>query len=346
MQQAINEGKAGKKAAECFGISERSVNTAKSIERDAPDLLAEVESGAMTLNAAKEELKKRKEEEKKREEREARQAEKDKRAAERAAAREVADVPDVVMLEHWKRMPEEQRSHILSCDGEKKFNATNMNVDWALWTWNPITGCLHNCDYCYARDIANRFDGEQKFKPALMPERLTAPRNSKIPEKHAKHPRRKNVFVGSMTDLFGRWVPTSWIDRVLQELADNPQWNFLLLTKFPKRLAEFEFPKNAWIGTSIDEQARVKSAEDAFEKVKGGGVRWLSVEPLLEPLSFSRLHLWDWLVIGGASKSSQTPAFYPPLSWVEALEADARKNKLLIYRKPNLFEPKRNTPHV
>jgi hypothetical protein len=38
------------------------------------------------------------------------------------------------------------------------FNRTNENVDWAKWTWNPVTGCLHNCVYCYARDIAERHD--------------------------------------------------------------------------------------------------------------------------------------------------------------------------------------------
>ena len=30
-------------------------------------------------------------------------------------------------------------------------------IDWADMTWNPVTGCLHGCEYCYARKIANRF---------------------------------------------------------------------------------------------------------------------------------------------------------------------------------------------
>lgn len=33
------------------------------------------------------------------------------------------------------------------------FNQVNDNIGWAKWSWNPVTGCLHNCDYCYARDI-------------------------------------------------------------------------------------------------------------------------------------------------------------------------------------------------
>lgn len=24
-------------------------------------------------------------------------------------------------------------------------------IDWCDSTWNPVTGCLHGCEYCYAR---------------------------------------------------------------------------------------------------------------------------------------------------------------------------------------------------
>jgi len=64
------------------------------------------------------------------------------------------------------------------------------------------------------------------------------------------------------------------------------------------------------MGTSIDLQARVLNAERAFEKVKAK-IRWLSVEPMIEPLTFSNLALFDWIVIGGASPSKSmdgTPA--------------------------------------
>jgi hypothetical protein len=60
------------------------------------------------------------------------------------------------------------------------FNQVNDNIGWARWSWNPVTGCLHNCDYCYARDIAERFY-PQKFEPTFFPERLDAPANTKLP---------------------------------------------------------------------------------------------------------------------------------------------------------------------
>jgi len=40
----------------------------------------------------------------------------------------------------------------------------NDDIEWAKYSWNPVTGCLHNCPYCYARDIAERFY-QQKFEP-------------------------------------------------------------------------------------------------------------------------------------------------------------------------------------
>lgn len=32
-------------------------------------------------------------------------------------------------------------------------------IDWCESTWNPVTGCWHGCEYCYARKIAKRFGG-------------------------------------------------------------------------------------------------------------------------------------------------------------------------------------------
>ena len=90
---------------------------------------------------------------------------------------------------------------------KSKFNITNDNIEWARYTWNPVTGCLHDCNYCYARDIANRF--YKHFKPEFHEHRLEAPQNTKrrkdLPDK---------VFVCSMADLFGEWVKKSWIQEI------------------------------------------------------------------------------------------------------------------------------------
>jgi protein gp37 len=136
-------------------------------------------------------------------------------------------------------------------------------------------------------------------------------------------------------------VPTEWIEAVLRQAWDNPQWNFLFLTKFPIRMAEFEYPPNTWIGTTVDTQYAVERAEKAFRKVRASGyegIAWLSCEPMMERLTFSSLEMFDWVVMGGASRSTQTPAFAPPYEWHNHLWNQAKKFDLPIYQKTNLIQ--------
>jgi len=133
-------------------------------------------------------------------------------------------------------------------------------IDWADSTWNPVTGCLHNCEYCYARKIANRFggkympygnginildtqfDGEKgidpypfKFEPTFHRYRLDEPK---------RKTKGKTIFVGSMCDLFGEWVPDEWIQEVFKACEDAPQHRYLFLTKNPKRYYNLKLTEN------------------------------------------------------------------------------------------------------
>jgi len=256
----------------------------------------------------------------------------------------IASLKANVSLAIWKTLDNDERALLLAdgaVNSKSSFNKQdNEAIEWAQWSWNPVTGCEHECPYCYARDIATsaRF-GEafpNGFDPTFRPAALAAPKNTKVPRIADTDARFKNVFTCSMADLFGRWVPSEWIEAVFSTVRENPQWNFLFLTKFPQRLSEFDVPENAWIGTTVDLQARVKNAEKAFEKIKTG-VRWLSVEPMLEPLKFDRLDLFQWIVIGGASRSSATPEFKPPFEWVADLVRQARAANVKVYFKTNLL---------
>lgn len=229
----------------------------------------------------------------------------------------------------------------------KPLNTTIPMYDISTGTEDFIANGVvsHNC---YARDIANRFY-PQKFEPVLIPERLSAPANTKQPDfSHFPNSVDKmgwqNVFVCSMADLFGKWVPAEWIELVLEQVRNNPQWTFLFLTKFPIRMSEFEYPENVWLGTSVDNQYAVERAEKAFRKIDNVRVKWLSCEPMMERLTFTSLDMFDWVVIGGASRSTQTPEFRPPREWVNHLESQAKVAGCNIYEKTNLLERIREYP--
>lgn len=255
-------------------------------------------------------------------------------------------IKDWITLSEWNELGADEQNRLLTqvYQNDKTFNKTNDNIEWARWSWNPVTGCLHNCAYCYARDIAARFF-PQNFEPSFLPSRLTAPDNTRPPDfdkivDPVEKMGQRNVFVCSMADLFGKWVPVEWIEAVLDSIRRNPQWTFLLLSKFPIRMAEFSYPDNVWLGTSCDYQHTVKRAESAFTKIKNSGfngVCWLSCEPLMENLQFTSLEMFDWVVMGGASKSTQTDEFMPPFDWIVNLYNQAKGAGCKIYQKTNLI---------
>jgi protein gp37 len=217
------------------------------------------------------------------------------------------------------------------------FNQTDGDgISWAKWSWNPVTGCLHGCDYCYARDIANRWPNAYPagFTPLFHHERLDAPANTVIPAACRDDEEWRRVFVCSMADLYGRWVPEDWIEQVHASMLASPQWQYILLTKFPDRYPGLAIPPGAWVGTSVDEQKRVRIAERAFRQIEGAAVKWLSLEPLLEPLEFEDLSMFDWVVIGAQTPNSA--ATDPDPEWVMRLTLQAKEAGCKVHWKPNI----------
>jgi Protein of unknown function (DUF5131) len=182
-----------------------------------------------------------------------------------------------------------------------------------------VTGCRHGCDYCYARELATserlRACYPVGFTPLFHHERPDAPANTAVPKDD--DPAKRRVFVCSMADLYGRWVPKDWIEKVHASAIENPQWTYIHLTKFPNRYLDLELPPTAWIGASVDKQNRVKVTEEAFRQIEGVAVKWLSCEPLLGPVKFTDLSVFDWVVIGAQTQTNQpegaVPAFAPGL---------------------------------
>jgi protein gp37 len=299
-------------------VAGSTVRQAEAVERDAPDLLPKVIAGSITLNDAYKQTKDR------------------KQADERPAKKTRTTI---TLQTHEGRDVEYPKP-----SGKPTFNSTNEQISWAKWSWNPVTGCLHGCKYCYARELALRPSYAATypvgFTPLFHSERLSAPRNTEVPEEAEQDPRFARVFVCSMADLYGKWVPDEWIEQVHQSCIDNPQWDYLMLTKFPRRYVGLDLPKTAWLGTSVDEQKRVRLAEDAFRQIQNVRVKWLSLEPLLAPLQFTDLSMFDWVVIGAQSATEQpeghVEAFSPPMEWVTRLIDQAHEAGCAVYLKENL----------
>lgn len=226
-----------------------------------------------------------------------------------------------------------------------KFNKTNDNIGWAAFSWNPVTGCRHNCEYCYALDIANRFYPE-KFEPTFRPERLDAPADTPTPKRNGGNTR--NVFVCSMADLFGSWVPDYWIQLVFDACRQNPQWNYIFLTKNPKRYIGLDFPATAIVGATVTDQTMVERTETAFSQFDAPA-KFVSCEPLLGPVKFTRPELFDIFIIGAKSRTSGGSEMQPDPKNVSSLIEQAQSAGRGVFIKENIrahFDVEQSYPEI
>lgn len=237
----------------------------------------------------------------------------------------------------------------------------NTKIDWCDSTWNPITGCLHGCEYCYARQMANRFKGYDKITlPDVSIDKgrnvllVPAEKNGKIAPypfnfkptfhkylldkpQHWKKPR--TIFVGSMTDLFGDWVPKEWIEEVFTACEKAPQHRYLFLTKNPKRytglISKGKLPikNNMWYGSTVAEP-NTSFIRSAIYNV------FLSIEPILKPLNadikdFSGI---DWVIIG-AETGNRKNKVIPQKEWITDIieKCDRTRNGIPVFMKNSLI---------
>jgi protein gp37 len=178
-------------------------------------------------------------------------------------------------------------------------------IEWTDYTWNPVTGCKRDCSYCYARRIAERFKGTKAwpngFEPTFHPERLNQPAKCKTPSK---------IFVCSVADLFGSWIPRSWVHMVFEAIEAAPQHTFQLLTKAPGFLGEYSLPDNTWIGVTAENRKKLNIRKDSLLRhANGGGFRFTSIEPIQDAFAPDEIDGLDWVIVG-----AQTGPGAPPVN--------------------------------
>ncbi len=238
-------------------------------------------------------------------------------------------------------------------------------IEWCDSTWNPVTGCLHGCEYCYARKIAERFkpfdlphltekgvyerineldtpfitackDGKDRicaypygFEPTMHSYRLNEPQKWRKP---------RTIFVCSMADLFGEWVPDRWIETVFEACEKDPQHRYLFLTKNPQRYGELarvgKLPQrdNMWYGSTLDSMKAKRYSGRFLDNT------FVSIEPLTEYMdvglgSFGRA---KWVIIG-AETGNRKNKVIPKKEWIDKICEAANITRMAVFMKDSLI---------
>lgn len=244
-------------------------------------------------------------------------------------------------------------------------------IDWCDATWNPVTGCKHGCEYCYARRIAERFGGASEthnnecchecqwitegtgeihdldepiydfdkgrnapypfdFDPTFHRYKLDEPQ-------HWKKPR--TIFVCSMADLFGEWVPDSWIEAVFAACEKASQHRYLFLTKNPGRYIELakkdKLPRQHWYGYTATRQNQLWRFHHADECPCLN--LFVSIEPILEPMNpgFCSHVPADWVIIG-AETGNRKGMVYPQRGWIADILMECEYSGRPLFMKDSL----------
>ena len=236
------------------------------------------------------------------------------------------------------------------------------------YLWSPVTGCRHNCggsdgrgSYCWAEAMARRYGGEGAgvlhvlYGPAAIDGRANAYPYGFDPTFHQYRlgdPGRKTkaavIGVCFTSDLFGAWVPAEWIRELLGAMAAAPRHTYVVLTKNPRRLAEFGSDgenlfnaiPNLWLGATVTNQAQADAAEvalcDAAPYKHDTARKWLSIEPIEGRIVF--LTAAEFVAVGGYNKPEMHR--YPAAGYIADAIADtiddAEACGILVYAKNNV----------
>ncbi len=178
-------------------------------------------------------------------------------------------------------------------------------ISWADMTFNPWVGCTRispACDGCYAAHLMETRMGRVQWGgPGVGAgtRSRTSASNWRKPlawdKAAAEAGTRPFVFCSSLADVFDNEVPNEWRADLFDLIERTPNLVWLLLTKRPQNIVKLyeathdvlPWPKNAAIGTTVEDQQRANLNIPALLKAKHTlkpAFAFLSCEPLLGPI--------------------------------------------------------------
>ena len=130
----------------------------------------------------------------------------------------------------------------------KPIEGGRMYPGW--WRWNVIAGCKHGCSYCAIKRIEKRSRLD-----------MTTPvfRNGENGTKNYMNDNLgsgRKIFVCSSGDMWGEWVKSEDIQRVLEHCKKYPDNEYMVLSKNLRRYSQFQragkFPDSTILGATIE----------------------------------------------------------------------------------------------
>jgi protein gp37 len=210
--------------------------------------------------------------------------------------------------------------------------ALGSSIEWTEATWNAVTGCSKisaGCANCYAERMARRLKAmrlpnySRGFKVTLHEELLTLPLRWRKP---------KMIFVNSMSDLFHEKVPDDFIIHIF-DVMNRASWHqFQILTKRSSRLSRMSpilpWTDNIWMGVTVEDQ-RCACRVDHLRRTSAA-LKFISMEPLLGPISALDLSGINWVIVGGESGPGARPL---KEEWVIDIKEKCQKSNIPFFFK-------------
>lgn len=229
-------------------------------------------------------------------------------------------------------------------------------ISWADATFNPWIGCTRvspACDGCYAAHLMETRMGRVQWGgPGVGAgtRARTSPANWRKPlawdKKAAAEGKHPFVFCSSLADVFDNEVPKEWRAELFDLIERTPNLIWLLLTKRPQNIvklyeASFDvlpWPKNAAIGTTIEDQKRADFNVPALLVAKTElkpAFAFLSCEPLLGPIKVPMIDQIDWVITGGETDQGAHKARPTHPVWFTMLRDQCSEHGIPFHHKQN-----------